>query len=429
MVTFNLLIATSLAYVALLFAVAFWAERRAARGKDGWLRSPWIYTLSLSVYCTAWTFYGAVGYAARSGLEFLTIYLGPTGVLIGWWLILRKLVRIGRAQRITSVADLISSRFGKSTMLGVIVTLMAVVGTTPYIALQLQSVTLSFEVFFGGPSNPEQMAAWVAVGLAIFTILFGTRNLDANERHHGVVMAIAVEAVVKLAALIAVGVFVVWYLADGPRDILARIDASPIANWQVEQGRWIGLTFLSAAAFLCLPRMFQVLVVENADERHLATASWAFPLYLLAMSLFVVPIAVMGLELMPRTANPDLFVLTLPLSEGKGGLAMLSFLGGFSSATSMVIVASIALATMVSNHIVMPIWLRAQGDQATVSGDVRWVLILSRRVTIGAIVVLGYLYYVVSGGGTALAAIGLISFVGVTQVLPAMLGGMFWRGA
>ncbi|MEM6729129.1 MAG: ATP-binding protein, partial [Pseudomonadota bacterium] len=278
-------------------------------------------------------------------------------------------------------------------------------------------------------ASATQTALWVAAGLALFTILFGTRNLDANERHHGVVMAIAVEAVVKLFALLAVGAFVVWGLGGGVGDIAARIDASPISDWQVSSSRWVGLIFLSAAAFLCLPRMFQVLVVENADERHLATASWAFPGYLLLMSLFVVPIAVMGLELLPEGSNPDLFVLTLPLSQGQGGLALISFLGGFSTATGMVIVAAIALATMVSNHIVMPIWLRLQGDQVQVTGDVRRVIILSRRLSIFAVLFLGYLYYYMSGGSEALAAIGLISFVGVAQALPAMLGGIFWRGA
>lgn len=433
MVSFNLLILVSLAYVIFLFAVAFFAERRARRGEDTWLGAPLIYTLSLSVYCTAWTFYGAVGYATRSGLEFLTIYLGPTLVMIGWWWILRKLVRIGRSHRITSIADLISSRFGKSTALGVCVTAFAVIGTTPYIALQLQSVTLSFDAFNGAARADEQAlhvtAFWIAAGLALFTVIFGTRNLDANERHHGVVMAIAVEAVVKLAALVAVGVFVVWQLGGGPWDTFQRIDASPIAQLELQTSRWIGITFTAAAAFLCLPRMFQVMVVENADERHLGTASWAFPLYMMLMSLFVVPIAVIGLELMPQGANPDLFVLTLPLSQGREDLAMLAFLGGFSAATSMVIVAAIALSTMVSNHIVMPIWLSAQKDGATVSGDVRNVLLRSRRLSIIAILFLGYVYYRLSGGGAALAAIGLISFAGVAQFLPSMLGGIFWRGA
>ncbi len=435
MVPFNILVAVCLAYVCILFLVAFAAERRAERGRASWLRSPLVYTLSLSIYCTAWTFYGAVGYAARSGLEFATIYLGPTIVLIGWWVIVRKLVRIGQTQRVTSIADLISARYGKSNLLGVIVTVIAVVAATPYIALQLQSVTLSFGVFASGTPEgwalPDQgaTALWVAVGLALFTILFGTRNLDANERHHGVVMAIALEAVVKLVALLAVGIFTVWGVAGGIGDVMARIETSPIADWPLKPGRWIGLTFVSGAAILTLPRMFQVMVVENSDERHLVTASWAFPLYLLLMSLFVIPIAVVGLATLPEGANPDLFVLTLPLAEGRGGLAMLAFLGGFSSATSMVIVAAIALATMVSNHVVTPLWLYLREGGARAPGDVRGLVLTSRRVSIVAILALGYTYYTFTGGSAALAAIGLIAFVGVAQILPAMIGGIFWRGA
>ncbi|SHH55357.1 ATP-binding protein [Cognatishimia maritima] len=433
MSSLNLLIAVCLIYVAFLFGIAFAAERATLRGKATWLNLPLVYTLSLSVYCTAWTFYGAVGYAARSGLEYLTIYIGPSLALFGWWWLLRKMVRIGRSQRITSIADMISSRYGKSNTVAIGVTILAVIGTTPYIALQLQSVTTSFAVFSGATSEQGQLSAtalWVAAGLACFTILFGTRNLDANERHYGVVTAIAVEAIVKLFALLAVGVFVVWGIADGPSDILARIEQSEFANWEIQGGRWAGLIFLSAAAVLCLPRMFQVMVVENENEDHLRTASWAFPAYLMIMSLFVVPIAVVGLDLLPQGSNPDLFVLTLPLATGNEGLAMLSFLGGFSSATSMVIVAAIALSTMVSNHIVMPIWLSATGGaRASISGDVRGVVLLSRRVSIAVVLLLGYVYYRLSGGGTALASIGLISFAGVAQFLPVLLGGIYWRGA
>ncbi len=434
MIPFSLLVLACLTYVLFLFLVAFWAERRNAAKGAAWLRSPLVYTLSLSIYCTAWTFFGAVGYAARSGLEFVTIYLGPTLVFIGWWWVLRKLVRIGREHRITSIADMISSRYGKSNLLGVIVTAICVASATPYISLQLQSVTLSFQVFAAAADvtspvdDPAVIALWVAVGLAVFTILFGTRNLDAQEQHTGIVMAIAVEAVVKLVALIAVGVFVVWGLAGGITPMLDRIGTSAMAGWTLEPSRWIGLTALSAAAVLCLPRMFHVTVVENTDESHLATASWAFPLYLMAMSLFVIPIAVMGLELMPAGSNPDLFVLTLPLSEDRGGLAMLAFLGGFSSATSMVIVATIALATMVSNHIVMPVWLRF-GPRSAVAGDVRGVVLMARRISIGGVLGLGYAYFLMSGGSAALAAIGLIAFVGVAQILPSLLGGIFWRGA
>ena len=431
---FNVLVLTCFSYVFLLFLVAYLVERQAALGRVAWLRSPLVYTLSLSIYCTAWTFYGAVGYAARSGLEYLTIYLGPTLVFVGWWWVLRKLVRIGRQHRVTSIGDLISSRYGKSNLLGVMVTVMAVVAATPYIALQLQSVTLSFGVFASDTPegwalpNRNATAIWVAVGLALFTVLFGTRNLDAKEQHHGVVTAIAVEAVVKLVALLGVGIFVVWGLADGPADMVARIDASKLAAWDLQPGRWFGVIFLAGAAVICLPRMFQVLVVEDGDERRLARASWAFPLYLFLMSLFIVPIAVLGLERLPAGSNPDMFVLTLPLAEGQGGLALLAFLGGFSSATSMVIIEAIALSTMVSNHIVMPLWLRLR-PQTAVSGDLRRIVLLARRLSIAGVLALGYGYFRLSGGSAALAAIGLISFAGVAQVLPAMLGGIFWRGA
>lgn len=428
--SFNGLVSICILYVAVLFAVAFWADKRAERGQMGWLRSPFVYTLSLSIYCTAWTFYGAVGNAARSGLEFVTIYLGPSLVMFAWWVLLRRLVRVGRTQRTTSIADLISSRYGKSNNLGVLVTLLAVVGVTPYIALQLQSVTLSFDVFAtDGDSNLRQTAFFVALGLAAFAILFGTRNLDVNAHHHGVVTAIAIEAIVKLVALLSVGVFVVFYVGGGVTSTLAAIDASQIGDRGIEPARWTVLIFLSAMAIICLPRMFQVMVVENPSERHLATASWAFPLYLLAMSLFVVPIAVYGQWTMPDGANPDLFVLTVPLAYDRDGLALLAFLGGFSSATSMVIVAAIAVSTMVANHIIMPIWLNTRTSGATVSGDVRYVVITSRRISIGVVVGLGYLYYVFSGGGAALAAMGLISFTGMAQVVPALLGGLFWRGA
>ncbi|KPQ08382.1 MAG: Na+/proline symporter [Rhodobacteraceae bacterium HLUCCA12] len=432
---FNLLIGASLAYVIFLFSIAFFAERRAeALRKAGraprLLRSPLVYTLSLSVYCTAWTFYGAVGYAARSGLEFMTIYLGPTLVFVGWWWLLRKLVRAGKAQRVTSIADLIASRYGKSNAVGVIVTLLAVAAATPYIALQLQSISLSFNAFTEDqPVAPRQLALYVAAGLAVFTILFGTRNLDANEQHPGVVTAIAVEAVVKLVALVAVGCFVVWGLSDGPADVIARIQSAARPEWEIQPSRWVGLTLLSAIAIVTLPRMFQVLVVENADESHLAAASWAFPLYLMLMSLFVMPIAVVGLDRLPEGMNPDLFVLTLPKALGQEGLAMLAFLGGFSAATSMVIIASIALATMISNHIVVPLWLTSRAGRGQGQGDMRALVLNARRLSIGIILGLGYLYFSVSGGSRALAAIGLIAFVGMAQVLPALIGALYWQGA
>ncbi len=432
----KLVLLAALAYVAFLFAVAFFSDRRATKGRPGLLQSPLIYTLSLSIYCTSWTFYGAVGSAARNGLEFVTIYLGPTLVFVGWWFLLRKLVRIGRVHRVTSIADLISSRYGKSTVLAMVVTLIAVAGTTPYIALQLKALTISFQVVGNAASalDPAELgrpdfvtAFWIAAGMAIFTIIFGTRNIDANERHHGVVAAIAVEAVVKLTALLAVGLFVVFSLGEGISGVFAKAPANLLNGDDIFGPRWVTLTFLAATAIICLPRQFQVLVVENTDEDHLRTASWLFPLYLFLISIFILPIALIGLSTLPETADPDMFVLTLPLFADQEMLALLAFLGGFSSATSMVIVACIALSTMISNHVVMPAALQLPGTALAGSGDVKRLLLISRRVSIVVILLLGFLYFRLSGQSDALASIGLIAFAGVAQVLPSLIGGLYWR--
>ncbi len=439
MLSANLVLTIALMYVALLFAVAFVGDRRARTGRLGWLQSPLVYTLSISVYCTSWTFYGAVGSAARNGLEFATIYVGPTLVFVGWWVFLRKIVRIGHVHGITSIADMISSRYGKSPSLAALVTLIAVVGATPYIALQLRAVTVSFQVI--GNAGPEPLSGlpaatpdfhlgfWVAAGMAVFTILFGTRNIDAKERHHGVVAAIALEAVVKLVALLAVGLMVIYGISNGPHDIFARASPEILHAHDVFGPRWVAVTLLSAAAIVCLPREFQVTVVENTDERHLRTASWLFPLYLMLISLFVLPIAIAGLSFLPEGSNPDMFVLTLPMWARQESIALLAFLGGFSSATSMVIVTCIALSTMVSNHLIMPVALRLGWVSLNASGEIRRFLLASRRASICLMLLLGFLYFRVKGNSDALASIGLISFAGVAQVMPSLAGGLFWRRA
>ncbi|MDI1275533.1 sensor histidine kinase [Polaromonas sp.] len=439
MLSANLPLVVALVYVTFLFGVAFISDRRARRGQLGWLRSPVTYTLSISIYCTSWTFYGAVGSAARNGLEYLTIYLGPTLVFAGWWFFLRKLVRIGQIHRITSIADMISSRYGKSPAIAALVTLIAAAATTPYIALQLKALTTSFQIFSRtGPDalsgipigQPNfQLAFWIAAGMAAFTILFGTRNIDANERHHGVVAAIAVEAVVKLVALLGVGLFVVFGIADGPREIFDRMPQDLLRTSEVFGPRWITLIFLAGAAVICLPRQFQMTVVEIGDERHLQTAAWLFPLYLMLISLFVIPITIAGLSYLPQGANPDMFVLTLPMWAGQGNVALLAFLGGFSSATSMVIVGCIALSTMISNHIVLPIAMRLPWVSLNASGDVRRFLLVTRRTSICIVLLLAFLYFRLSGRLDALASIGLVAFAGAAQLLPCLVGGLFWRRA
>lgn len=439
MLSAELILPIALLYVALLFVVAFVGDRRARAGRLGWLHSPLVYTLAISIYCSSWTFYGAVGSAARSGLEFATIYIGPSLVFIGWRLLLRKLVRIGHVHGVTSIADMISSRYGKHAPLAALVTLVAMVGVAPYIALQLRAVTTAYQVIVSaGPENPSGLpdaapnfdaAFWITAGMALFTILFGTRNVDAKEQHHGVVAAIALEAVVKLVALLAVGVLALWGLSGGVADVFERAAPALLRTPDDFGARWVTITLLSAAVTVCLPRQFQVTVVENADEGHLRTASWLFPLYLLLMTLSVLPIAVSGLSLLPRGANPDMFVLTLPMWAGHNDVALLAFLGGFSSATSMVIVACIALSTMISNHLVMPLAVRFRWVPQNPGDALRRFLLVTRRVAICVVLALAFLYFRVSGTSDALASIGLVSFAGVAQFAPALLAGLYWRGA
>ncbi|WP_193335894.1 sensor histidine kinase [Devosia beringensis] len=440
MLSADFVIATAVGYVGLLFVLAFFGDRRARANTKSFLHSPAVYTLSISVYCTSWTFYGAVGNAARSGLEFLTIYLGPTLVFVGWWFLLRRLVRISHNQRITSLADLLSSRFGKSNRLAVLVTCIAVIGIAPYIALQLKAVTSSIQTVAGASEfgqgslagiDDVGLAFGVAAAMAVFTILFGTRHVDAKEQHHGVVAAIAFEAVVKLAALLAVGIFVV-YAGGGLEPIFTRASEMGV-GLQPDKGfddRWLTTLALSVAAIVCLPRQFQVTVVENSDENHLRVASWAFPAYMLLMSLFILPIAMFGLITLPAGSNPDMFALTLPMAFGQDALALFAFIGGFSSATSMIILESIALSIMVSNHIVMPLVLRFSSGQGSGDGQgVSHLLLVARRFSIVLILSLGFFYFFFTRDSDALAPIGLISFTAIAQFFPAVLAALFWRDA
>ena len=440
----TLVIGTSLAYLGLLFAVAAWGDRRAAEGRSI-VGNAWAYALSMAVYCTAWTYFGSVGRAAASGVWFLPIYLGPTLAMVLAWMVLRKMIRIARRYRITSIADFVASRYGKSPLLAGLVTLITVVGIVPYIALQLKAIATGYALMTGPPGAPVGApAAWwrdstfyAALLLAGFTMMFGTRHLDSTERHEGMVAAIAFESVVKLLAFLGVGVFVTWGLFDGLGDLFARVAAEPELQklLTLAQGgafpyeQWFALTLLSMLSVLFLPRQFQVIVVENVDERHLKRAAWVFPLYMLLINLFVLPIAFGGLLLAGGSASgADAFVLSLPLAHGAELLALAAFIGGLSAATGMVIVEAIAVSTMVCNDLVMPVLLRtgwrrlAQGRDLT-----RWLLGI-RRGAIVVVLMLGYVYYHLAGEAYALVSIGLISFAAVAQFAPAALGGMYWKG-
>ncbi len=439
-----LVFAVSFAYLLLLFAVAYWADRRAAAGRSV-IGNAWVYALSMAVYCTAWTYFGSVGRASAAGVWFLPIYLGPMLAMVLGWLVLRKMIRIAKTYRITSIADFIASRYGKSPALAGLVTLITLVGIVPYIALQLKGIAIAYAVMttpLGGA--PQSPAAWwqdstlyMALALAGFTIVFGARHLDSTERHEGMVAAIAFESLVKLVAFMAVGAFVVWGLFDGWQDLFAQVAESdtlrPLTLFAQGQtfpyAQWFGLTLLAMLSVIFLPRQFQVMVVENVDERHLKRAVWVFPLYLLLINLFVLPIALGGLLHFGSGAmNPETFVLSLPLSRGFEVLALFAFVGGLSAATGMVIVEAIAVSTMVCNDLVMPWLLRLRHFQARAGADLTGTLLGIRRAAILLILLLGYLYFHLAGEAYALVSIGLISFAAVAQFAPALLGGMYWKG-
>jgi len=450
----------SFIYMGLLFAIAYWGDKRADEGRSI-IANPYIYALSLAVYCTAWTFYGSVGMATRSGLGFLTIYLGPTLMTILGWLVLRKIIRISKVQRITSIADFIASRYGKSPVLGGAVTIIAVMGVIPYIALQLKAISTGFlminqypdvSVSFNFADIPVlgDTAFYAAVILALFAILFGTRHLEATERHEGLVAAIAFESIVKLAAFLTLGIFVIYYLHEGFADLFQKAASLPVLtqtaglakNQPIDYFKdiltigareatyldWSTYLFLSMMAILFLPRQFQVMVVENVNEDHLNRATWLFPLYLLAINIFVLPVALAGILHFSDATHADWFVLMLPMAESQQLLALFVYLGGMSAATGMVIVETIALSTMICNDLVMPVLIRLPITAVSGQNDLRGLLLIIRRASIVLVLMLGYAYFHTIGEFYALVSIGLVSFAAVAQFAPSMLGGIFWKG-
>ncbi|MBL7980370.1 MAG: sodium:proline symporter [Flavobacteriales bacterium] len=435
-----LVIGASFGYLALLFGIAWWAERRG-QNKRSLVANPWAYALSLAVYCTAWTYYGSVGRAAMSGIEFAAIYIGPTLLAPLWYVVLRKLIRISKMQRISSIADLVSARYGRSSWLGALVTVFCIVGIIPYISIQLKAVGSSFDLITAGPELAQRAPLltdttfYLTLGLAAFIILFGTRTLDATERHEGLVAAIAFESVVKLVAFLTVGLFVTYGLFNGFGDLFGKAERMPelqqLFTLQGDGGAvsWSALILLSMMAFLLLPRQFQVAVVENLDERHTQKAMWIFPLYLLLINLFVLPIAFAGRLLLDPAVDADTYVLSLPLANGANGLALLTYLGGFSAATGMIIVATIALSTMLSNNLLMPAMLslpayKERGQQPTGT-----LLLAVRRAGIVLILLLSYAYFRTVSSGAPLVSVGLVSFAAVVQFAPAVFGGIYWKRA
>jgi Na+/proline symporter/signal transduction histidine kinase len=425
-------IVAAFGYIGLLFAIASYGDRVSGqpRGRAGVL----IYPLSLAIYCTSWTFFGSVGLATKTGIEFLAIYAGPI-LMVGFGTpLLMRVVRLAKTHNITSIADFIAARYGKSQAVAATVAIIALIGSIPYIALQLKAVASSLETVMGtaGAVQPVigDVALIVTFAMAMFAVLFGTRHADATEHQNGLILAIATESIVKLVAFIAAGAFVTFWMF-GPTELLKQATESPEARRALEYapswGNFAVMTLLSFFAIVLLPRQFHVGVVESASDNEVRRARWLFPIYLIAINLFVIPIALAGLVVFPQGGvDSDMFVLALPLAGGSPLLTVAVFIGGLSAATAMVIVECVALAIMVSNHIVMPLVLQRSSASPANTQNVASLLLKIRRVAIFGILLLAYFYYRQSGGAQ-LASIGLLSFAAVAQFAPAFFVGLFWR--
>src|ERR1022692_240440 len=396
-------IAVALAYIDLLFLVASYGDQTRGLGREGRARLL-IYPLSLAIYCTSWTFFGSVGSASRTGYEFITIYIGPV-LMIGLFSpLLVRIVRLAKTQNITSIADFIAARYGKGQAVAATVALIAIIGTIPYIALQLKAVSSSLETILahitlaGDAGTPllGDIALFVALSMATFAVLFGTRHIDATEHQDGLMLAIATESIVKLFAFLAVGIFVTFWMFGGPGALFEAARQSPqtagIFMRQPPVDTLLATMLLSFVAIILLPRQFHVAVVENNNESEIKRAAWLFPLYLMAINLFVVPIAFAGLlTFKPGTIDSDMFVLALPLQEGSNILTIAAFIGGLSAATAMVIVESVALSIMVSNDLVMPLVLQRRGALLSRRENVGSLLLTVRRLSIFVILLLAYI--------------------------------------
>jgi sigma-B regulation protein RsbU (phosphoserine phosphatase) len=434
----------SLLYTLLIFLIAWYAHHRKLTGRSI-VGNPYIYSLSIAVYCTSWTFYGSVGRAATTGIDFLMIYVGPSLTAFSWYFILRRMIQISKENNITSIADFISLRYGKSLWLGALVTLIAILGIMPYIALQIKAVSTSFYLISGlqqgsgfriphGGSELSVPSGFIlALILSVFSVIFGARRLVSSERHEGLVAAVAFESLVKLVSLLGVGIFVTYQLFDGFSDIFTRFQAlHPEKFTQLftlgsagnspESVPSFTMLFLSMTAIMLLPRQFHIMVIENSDERHVTKAMWMFPVYLFLINLFVMPIALGGVLTTGSSVGADFFVISVPLTTGHSGIAMLAFLGGLSAAAGMVMVEAVTISTMLLNHIFMPVIVRF-----TPQAWFPLLLINLKRLGIFLVIFLGYFYYRIVGDSFMLVNMGLISFSAAAQFLPAMLGALYWR--
>lgn len=438
----GVLISISFGYLLALFMLAYGAERNP---KQLSRFKPVIYSFSIAVYCSAWAFYGSIGKATQDGLEFLAVYIGPTITAPVWFLLLRKIIRISKAQRITSIADFISARYGKKAGLGTLVTIVCVIGLVPYIALQIKAIAITFGFLLENVSQRkiytlpntqilQNISFWITVSLAVFMMFFGTRKIDSAEKHEGMVAAVAFESIVKLLAFLVGGIFIVYFIFNGVADVFQQTAKNEVFQqaFLIKEQRgyvdWLVICLLSALAVILLPRQFQVSVVENTNEKHLNKSLWLFPLYMLIINLFVLPVALAGIMLFGNSLQADYAILSIPFSNNQQFLALLVYLGGFSAATGMIIVETIALSTMLSNNLLLPIILKVNPLKEAFLGNAERSVKIIRRFSIVLILLLAYLYFAKVAESYSLVSTGLISFAAVAQFAPAVIGGLFWKG-
>jgi Na+/proline symporter/signal transduction histidine kinase/CheY-like chemotaxis protein len=435
------IIAVAFGYLMLLFFVASYGDRRWAAHGPARSQS-YIYALSLAIYCTSWTFFGSVGIASERGFEFLAIYIGPVLVYTVGFRLMRRMIRLAKAERITSIADFLAARYGKSFLVAALAAVIATVGAVPYIALQLKAISGALDLMMAQTGTPAldeaqgfgDFSFLIAAVLALFAALFGTRHADVTEHQAGMMLAIAVESVVKLASFLAIGLFVGFFLFASPfglwEKVLASEQAMAALQYRTSASTWVALVFMSCIAVIALPRQFHVAIVENHSEQDLKTAAWLFPAYLVAINLFVIPIALAGVLTLGDSTNADLYILALPMSQNHDLLAIIVFVGGLSAATAMVIVASVAISIMISNDLVMPLVIRRLQDRATDPFlDSSQLILTTRRFAIAGIIFAAFLYYRSARDGIPLFSIGLLSFAAISQFAPALIGGLFWRRA
>ncbi|MFE3847286.1 ATP-binding protein [Flavobacterium sp. LB3P45] len=420
-------------YVSILFYIAYWAEKRS---HSKWTNNPYIYSFSLAVYCTAWTYYGSIGVAAESGLSYLPIYLGPIIIIPSWMVILKRIIQISRVNKISSIADFISLRYGNSRFLGALVTIICVFGIVPYISLQLKSISDTFHIVTKTQSSDNiftDTTTYVCLALALFASYYGTKYVDASEKRRGIVTAVAIESILKLVFFLIIGIYVTYFVYDGFGDIYTK--AAVLENFEKKNSigdltsgiNWFFLCLLSMFAIFLLPRQFHTAIVENNKETHIRTAMWLFPLYLLLFNIFVFPIAWGGNILFHgKGFNSDTFSLLIPQFFNNNFLTVLVFLGGFSAAISMIIVSSIALATMLSNNLLIPYGFIGSLKNSSQEKNSKRILI-SRKIGIFSLIILAYAIYRIFILDYSLVSIGLVSFVVIGQLAPSFFGALFWR--